>query len=293
MKQKYISLYRQTFRGFYLHQQRLRQVLKMSLLFVSSLFLIACGKEGEEKQIVFGLGPSIYVDQVENGIIPLLEKEGYEVVIRIFSHNSQIPPALKDGAVDVSVHISTANLHEMNRRLGGDPMMVWADTPSAPQTIRSTRHHSIDEVRDGMTVAIPNDPVSSERAARLLESVGWITLAPEIDVSTFHVKEIKPGSVALNIIEMESAQMLRVINDVDFVVVNGNFVTNAGLRIQDGLAIENSPEEHLVKVAILEKNQDTAWAKAVKDAYQSKEFENYIKSDPIYEGLIFPTAWEK
>ncbi|MDM1545724.1 methionine ABC transporter substrate-binding protein [Ignatzschineria indica] len=293
MKQKYISLYRQTFRGFYLHQQRLRQVLKMSLLFVSSLFLIACGKEGEEKQIVFGLGPSIYVDQVENGIIPLLEKEGYEVVIRIFSHNSQIPPALKDGAVDVSVHISTANLHEMNRRLGGDPMMVWADTPSAPQTIRSTRHHSIDDVRDGMTVAIPNDPVSSERAARLLESVGWITLAPEIDVSTFHVKEIKPGSVALNIIEMESAQMLRVINDVDFVVVNGNFVTNAGLRIQDGLAIENSPEEHLVKVAILEKNQDTAWAKAVKDAYQSKEFENYIKSDPIYEGLIFPTAWEK
>ena len=293
MKQKYISLYRQTFRGFYLHQQRLRQVLKMSLLFVSSLFLIACGKEGEEKQIVFGLGPSIYVDQVENGIIPLLEKEGYEVVIRIFSHNSQIPPALKDGAVDVSVHISTANLHEMNRRLGGDPMMVWADTPSAPQTIRSTRHHSIDEVSDGMTVAIPNDPVSSERAARLLESVGWITLAPEIDVSTFHVKEIKPGSVALNIIEMESAQMLRVINDVDFVVVNGNFVTNAGLRIQDGLAIENSPEEHLVKVAILEKNQDTAWAKAVKDAYQSKEFENYIKSDPIYEGLIFPTAWEK
>lgn len=293
MKQKYISLYRQTFRGFYLHQQRLRQVLKMSLLFVSSLFLIACGKEGEEKQIVFGLGPSIYVDQVENGIIPLLEKEGYEVVIRIFSHNSQIPPALKDGAVDVSVHISTANLHEMNRRLGGDPMMVWADTPSAPQTIRSTRYHSIDDVRDGMTVAIPNDPVSSERAARLLESVGWITLAPEIDVSTFHVKEIKPGSVALNIIEMESAQMLRVINDVDFVVVNGNFVTNAGLRIQDGLAIENSPEEHLVKVAILEKNQDTAWAKAVKNAYQSKEFENYIKSDPIYEGLIFPTAWEK
>ena len=293
MKQRYISLYRQTFRKFYLYQQRLRQVLKISLLFVSSLFLIACGKEGEEKQIVFGLGPSIYVDQVENGIIPLLEKEGYEVVIRIFSHNSQIPPALKDGAVDVSVHISTANLHEMNRRLGGDPMMVWADTPSAPQTIRSSRHDSIDAVRNGMTVAIPNDPVSSERAARLLESVGWITLAPEIDVSTFHVKEIKPGSVALNIIEMESAQMLRVINDVDFVVVNGNFVTNAGLRIQDGLAIEDSPEEHLVKVAILEKNQDTAWAKAVKAAYQSKEFENYIKSDPIYEGLIFPTAWEK
>ena len=259
----------------------------------AGLIIAACGKEeGEKKEIVFGLGPSIYVDQVEGGIIPQLEKEGYTVTTRIFSHNSQIPPALKDEAVDVSVHISTANLYEMNKRLGGEPMMVWADTPSAPQTIRSERHDSLDDIRDGMTVAIPNDPVSSERAARLLEVVGWIKLAPEIDVSTFHVKEIKPGSVNLNIMEMESAQMLRVINDVDFVIVNGNFVTNAGLRIQDGLAIEDSPEEHLVKVAILEKNQNEPWAKAIQKAYESAEFEAFIKSDPIYEGLIFPKAWK-
>lgn len=296
MKQKDESLFRRFFRKINFGReklQKLQQSLKVLILLMSGLLFVACGKESEEKQIVFGLGPSIYVDQVENGIIPLLEASGYEVVIRIFSHNSQIPPALKDGAVDVSVHISTANLHEMNRRLGGEPMMVWADTPSAPQTIRSTRHDSVDAIEDGMTVAIPNDPVSSERAARLLESVGWIELAPEIDVSTFHVKEIKPGSVDLNIIEMESAQMLRIINDVDFVVVNGNFVTNAGLRIQDGLAIEDSPEEHLVKVAILEKNQDKAWAQAVKAAYESPEFEQYIKSDPIYEGLILPKAWER
>lgn len=276
--------------------QAMRQLkpLKLMTVLAAGLIIAACGKEeGEKKEIVFGLGPSIYVDQVEGGIIPQLEKEGYTVTTRIFSHNSQIPPALKDEAVDVSVHISTANLHEMNKRLGGEPMMVWADTPSAPQTIRSERHDSLDDIRDGMTVAIPNDPVSSERAARLLEAVGWIKLAPEIDVSTFHVKEIKPGSVNLNIMEMESAQMLRVINDVDFVIVNGNFVTNAGLLIQDGLAIEDSPEEHLVKVAILEKNQNEPWAKAVKKAYESAEFETFIKADPIYEGLIFPKSWSK
>ena len=271
-----------------------RSPLKILIVLVAGVLLAACGKEEvDKKEIVFGLGPSIYVDQVEGSIARQLEREGYTVTTRIFSHNSQIPPALKDGAVDVSVHISTANLHEMNKRLGGEPMLVWADTPSAPQTIRSTKHDSLDDVRDGMRVAIPNDPVSSERAARLLESVGWIELAPEIDVSTFHVKEIKAGSVDLDIIEMESAQMLRVINDVDFVIVNGNFVTNAGLRIQDGLAIENSPEEHLVKVAILEKNQHEPWAKAVKEAYESQEFEEFIKADPIFKGLIFPKAWSK
>ncbi|UNM96565.1 MetQ/NlpA family ABC transporter substrate-binding protein [Ignatzschineria rhizosphaerae] len=269
-------------------------VFKIGLLFIAGMILAACSEEqGEKKEIVFGLGPSIYVNQVEGGIIPLLEQKGYKVSIKTFSQNSMIPPALKEGAVDVSVHISTANLQEMNRRLGGDAMMVWADTPSAPQTIRSLRHQSIDDIRDGMTIAIPSDPVSSERAARLLESVGWIELAPEIDVSTFHVNEIKPGSVTPKIVEMESALMLRALQDIDFAVVNGNFVTNAGERIQDGLAIEDSPEEHLVKVAILEKNQHETWAKDIKEAYESKEFEVFIKNDPIYEGLIFPKSWSK
>lgn len=267
---------------------------KVSALLLVGILLAACSDDqGEKKEIVFGLGPSIYVNQVEGGIIPYLEDKGYQVSIKTFSQNSMIPPALKEGAVDVSVHISTANLHEMNRRLGGDAMMVWADTPSAPQTIRSLRHHHIDDIKDGMTIAIPSDPVSSERAARLLESVGWIQLSPDIDVSTFHVNEIKPGSITPKIVEMESALMLRALQDIDFAVVNGNFVTNAGERIQDGLAIEDSPEEHLVKVAILEKNQNETWAKDIQEAYESKAFEDFIKADPIYEGLIFPKAWSQ
>lgn len=271
-----------------------RLLLNVPILLIAGVLLGACSDGAHaKKEIIFGLGPSIYVNQVEGGIIPLLEKKGYQVSIRTFSQNSMIPPALKEGAVNVSVHISTANLQEMNRRLGGDAMMVWADTPSAPQTIRSLRHTSINDIRDGMTIAIPSDPVSSERAARLLEAVGWIKLAPEIDVSTFHVNEIKPGSITPKIVEMESALMLRALQDIDFAVVNGNFVTNAGMRIQDGLAIEDSPEAHLVKVAILEKNQHEAWAKDIKEAYESQEFEAFIKADPIYKGLIFPKAWSK
>lgn len=266
----------------------------LTVIIVGALLLGGCGvEENQQPTITFGLGPSIYVDQVEKGIKPLLEEMGYGVELRIFSQNSMIPVALKEGAVDVSVHISTANLHEMNRRLGGEKMIVWADTPSAPQTLRSSRHSSLDDVRDGMRIAIPNDPVNAERAARLLEEIGWVTLAPDLEIATFHIDEVKPGSVELEILEVEAAQMLRVMEDLDFVIVNGNYVTNAGLRIQDGLAIEDSPPEHLVKVAILEKNREEPWALAIKEVYQSAEFEAYIKSEPLYEGLIFPQRWER
>lgn len=266
----------------------------LTVIIVGALLLGGCGvEENQQPTITFGLGPSIYVDQVEKGIKPLLEEMGYGVELRIFSQNSMIPVALKEGAVDVSVHISTANLHEMNRRLGGEKMIVWADTPSAPQTLRSSRHSSLDDVRDGMRIAIPNDPVNAERAARLLEEIGWVTLAPDLEIATFHIDEVKPGSVELEILEVEAAQMLRVMEDLDFVIVNGNYVTNAGLRIQDGLAIEDSPPEHLVKVAILEKNREEPWALAIKEVYQSAEFEAYIKSEPLYGGLIFPQRWER
>ncbi|MEX6184281.1 hypothetical protein AB6G20_12295 [Providencia hangzhouensis] len=34
---------------------------------------------------------------------------------------------------------------------------------------------------------------------------------------------------------------MRLLDDVDFVVVNGNYVASAGQRIADGLVVENSP----------------------------------------------------
>lgn len=67
--------------------QAMRQLkpLKLMTVLAAGLIIAACGKEeGEKKEIVFGLGPSIYVDQVEGGIIPQLEKEGYTVTTRIF-----------------------------------------------------------------------------------------------------------------------------------------------------------------------------------------------------------------
>src|SRR5699024_11715502 len=65
--------------------------LKVATLLIVGILIAACSDEqGEKKEIVFGLGPSIYVNQVEGGIIPYLEKKGYQVSIKMFSQNSMI-----------------------------------------------------------------------------------------------------------------------------------------------------------------------------------------------------------
>ena len=143
-----------------------------------------------------------------------------------------------------------------------------------------------------MTITVPNDPVNAERAARILEDLGWIKIKSGVDPVKFSVNDIEKGKYDLVIKEVDPAQALRSIDDVDFAVINGNYIANMGLKITDSLIVEDTPAEHVVMVSILGKDQDQQWAKDLKKAYESKEFENYIKNEPLYDGFIFPKHWD-
>ncbi len=267
----------------------MKKYQKWVVVTLLSMLFVACGKE-EREEIIFGFGPSTYVDQFEKGIRPILEEKGYKVKAQIFTQNMQINPALKEGEIDIAGHQSVAYMSEMNPHLGMN-MVKLVDTASAPQSLRSTRHHSLEEVKAGMTVAIPNDPINGERAARILESIGWMKVKDEIDVARFSVADLIPTEIGIKVVEVDAAQGLRILEDVDFAVINGNYVANAGLKMSDGLVIEETPEEHVVVMVIRGEDADKPWAKAVKEAYESPEFEAYIRSEPLYDGFILPKVW--
>src|SRR5699024_5625730 len=85
------------------------KMFKMIIFAGIGLLLAACGdSKDSDKKIVLGFGPSTYAEQFEKGIRPILEAQGYEVVVKILSQNMQINPALKDGSIDVAGHQSIA-----------------------------------------------------------------------------------------------------------------------------------------------------------------------------------------
>ena len=277
--------------------KRVKTVIAVGL----TMLLVACGndesktnvieKTAEKKTIVVAFGPSSYGTQFTTAIQPILEAQGYEVVPRVFSQNAQINRSMKDGEVDASIFQSVAYMEDINRLLGMD-MVKLADTASAPQSLRSSRHQSLDAIKDGMTITVPNDPVNAERAARILDDLGWIKIKAGVDPVKFSVNDIEKGKYDLVIKEVDPAQALRSIDDVDFAVINGNYIANMGLKITDSLIVEDTPVEHVVMVSISGKDQDQQWAKDLKKAYESKEFENYIKNEPLYDGFIFPKHWD-
>ena len=270
----------------------------VSLVAAAVITLAACGDNNSEKnsqdkkQITIGFGVGNYIDQVDKGIVPILEKKGYTVNLRQFSQNRQINPAFEEGSIDASVYQSRAYMDAYNKKNNID-MVTLADSPSAPQSLRSNKHKSLDDVKDGMIVALANDPVNAERGARVLEQLGWVKIKPNISALTFSVNDIEPGKYNLDLRETDSAQGLRLLDDADFVVVNGNYVVSAGQRIADGLVIEDTPLEHRVIVSIMQKDIDTPWAKDLKEAFNSKEYADYIRSQRIYDGFIEPESWKQ
>ncbi|WP_332698501.1 MetQ/NlpA family ABC transporter substrate-binding protein [Halalkalibacter lacteus] len=266
------------------------------LVVVGFLFVIsACGSEsatGEEKNdIIVGFGVGTYEEQFRLGIMPILRDMGYNVEMRTFSQNMQLNPAMKEGSIDASIFQSTAYMEGINDELKME-MVGIAYVPSAPQGLYSVRHDSLDAVGDGTTVALPNDPVNQERAVRILEELGWVTVKPDAGKTDFNLNSVELAAYNIDLKVLDPAQILVSLQDVDFGVVNGNYIANADRQITEALKIENTPLEHRIIVSVIDADKDTNWAKDLKVAYESKEFQEYIESESKYDGFIMPDAWE-
>lgn len=261
-----------------------------------SLLLAGCGNEDQaagenNKEVKVGFGVGTYEQQFKEGILPILEEKGYTIDTTTFSQNMQLNPAMKEGAIDASIFQSTAYMEGMNEELNTN-MTGIVFVPSAPQGLYSEHHQSLDKVKDGSTVGLPSDPVNQERAVRILEELGWVTVSEEAGVTDFNLNSVEPADYDIDFKVLDPAQILVSLQDLDFGVVNGNYIANAPDRkITDALKIENTPEQHRIVVTIKEENKDTEWAKDLKEAYESEEFREYIESNDQYDGFIMTEAW--
>lgn len=274
----------------------MKKLMLVTLIGVLAV-LTACGNKQEEdrankKNLTIGFGVGTYEEQFRESIQPILEKQGYNIKIKTFSQNMQVNPAIKDGSIDASMHQSTAYMEAINKEINTD-MVAIAYVPSAPQGLYSEKHSSLDEVKDGTTVAVPNDPVNQERALRILEGLGWIKIKEGAGVADFNVNSVEPDKYNIDIKILDPAQILVSLKDVDFGVVNGNYIANAPDRkITDALKIEDTPLQHRIIVSVNKEDENTQWAQDLKAAYESKEFEEYILGQEKYDGFMLPEAWE-
>jgi D-methionine transport system substrate-binding protein len=243
----------------------------------------------EKTNIVIGFNPGPYMEMFQEGIQPILEDEGYTVELQDFTDGIVVNVAVDSGEIDANIMQHPVYMEFVNEQEGIDNAAL-VQVPTPRMALFGGKKSSLDDVADGSTVTVPNSPANLYRGLLILRDVGWIDFEDVDDPNTADLSIITDNPHNLNITPIENAQQVPALQDVDYATIQGNFIVAGGLDYDDALQLEDQPVEFSNVVTVRSSDVDSDWAQAIKAAYESDEFIDFIESNPQYEGYQLP-AW--
>lgn len=248
-----------------------RLLLASPLVFAIALALVTDAQARDPKEIVIGTSAGPYADQVKLGIKPILEKQGYKV--RIVEFNDYVQPnfALAEGSLDANVfqHATYLQRFAAQHKLAISELVK---VPTAPIAIYSRRHKHLNAVKNGSSVALPNDPTNQARALVMLDQLGWIKLRPGVDPIRASERDVAANLKGIKLLPLEAAQLPRSLEDADYAFVNGNYALASGLKLRDALRTETISPAYANLVAVRTADRDKPFARDLAAAYTSRAF---------------------
>ena len=241
---------------------------------------------GDDKTITVGATPTPHAE-ILNAAKDALEAEGYTLKVVEFTDYVQPNTALVDGDLDANYFQHTPYLNNFNKENGTDLAAAF-DMHYEPFGIYAGKTASIEELKDGASIAIPNDGSNETRALLLLQDAGLIKLKDGIDPTSDATKlDITENPKNLDIQEIAAEQLPRSLADVDLAVINGNYALQADLNAAEDSLITENPDYAKVYVNVVacrsgEENSDKI--QALKKALQSDDVKKYV--DETYKGAV-------
>ena len=233
---------------------------------------------GNKTVIKYGKSQGPYTVLFEDAVKPILEQEGYTVQGVDFSDLLQNDTALNNGEIDFNVEQHTAYADNFNASQKGDLTPI-GPVPTVPAGIFSNKHKSLDEIKDGAVVAVPNDASNTARAYALLQKAGWITLDKSKDITKATQDDVVENKYNLSFVEMDSLNIPRSLDDFDYAVITGSIVYNAKIDPSTALLQEDIQPALILQVVVKAENKDAKWAKDLVAAYRSDAFKDYMQKN--------------
>ncbi|MDR2460868.1 MAG: MetQ/NlpA family ABC transporter substrate-binding protein [Deltaproteobacteria bacterium] len=248
----------------------MNKILAFSLSFVLFLATAAYAQDGITVGTVSGSDVAFLEKAVE-----VAAKDGLKVTIKEFSDYPQLNPALVSGDIDLNSFQHIPYLDSFLRDNPSDLVSIGT-TYIAPMGIYSKRIKSLEELKEGDIVAIPNDPSNGGRALLLLEKAGKITLRPDagITATPFDVEE---NPLKLKIIAVDAAQAPTALDDAAAVAINNNYATPLGLNpLNDAIFLEDADSPYVNIIVARGADKDNPQYLQFVKAYQSQEVADLI-----------------
>ncbi len=213
----------------------------------------------------------------------VLADQGITLEIVEFTDYVQPNTVVENGEIDANYFQHVPYLDNFNEE-NGTHLVSVAGIHVEPMGIYAGKTASLDELEDGAQIAVPNDATNEARALLLLEAQGLITLKEGAGINATKL-DIEDNPKNLDIVEVEAAQLPRMLTDVDMAVINCNYALDADLNpVEDALAIEDSSSAYVNVLVVKEGNEEDPVVQALVDALTSDEVRDYITE--TYNGAV-------
>lgn len=278
-------------------KKTLRKLFAAALVGALSVSMLAgCGSSNgdskkdsaENKTIKVAASATPHAEILEYAKTALKEK-GYDLEVTIFDDYVKPNEVVESGEFDANYFQHEPYLNSFNEEKGTH-LVIAGKIHYEPFGIYPGTKKSLDDIADGDTIAVPNDTTNEARALLLLQDNGIIKLKDGAGINAT-VNDIEENPHNIEIVELEAAQVARVVDETSFVVLNGNYALQAGFSVsKDALAYETSDSEaaktYVNVIAVKEGNENNEAIKALVDVLKSDDVKKYIND--TYDGAVLP-----
>ncbi|MGQ8917669.1 MetQ/NlpA family ABC transporter substrate-binding protein [Pseudomonas lundensis] len=258
--------------------------MKKVLLFTALAAALTAGLAQAGEKLVVAATPVPHAEILEL-IKPTLAKEGVDLDIKVFTDYVQPNVQVDQKRLDANYFQTLPYLQSFNEGKGTHLETVIG-VHVEPFGGYSKKVKSLAELKDGATIAIPNEGSNSGRALILLQKAGLIELKdPTNAVAT--PKDIAKNPHNFKFKELESAMLPRVLDQVDLDMINTNYALEAGLNpAKDALLIEGSDSPYVNYLVARPDNKNSEAIQKLAKALTSPEVKAFIEKK--YNGAVLP-----
>ena len=250
-------------------------------------------KKAKNVELKIGVVGSIYED-LWAPAQKALKSEGINLKIVQFSDYVTPNNALSNGEIDLNAFQhrifleNDAGSHNYDVKLIGNTFII-------PLNLYSSKVKSVAELKNGATIAIPNDVTNGGRAIKVLAAAGLITLKADAGFNPT-VADIVENPKNIVIKELAANTIPSALADVDAAIVNGNYALDFGIKTESAIFKDTSVDEKQYWNLIAARGADLKdpakvelFRKVVK-AFQTKETEDVFNK--TYGGYFIKEGWD-
>lgn len=222
--------------------------------------------------------------EILNHIKPALKKQGIELQVREFSDYVQPNAAVEDKQLDANFFQHQPYLDSYNK----DRKSSLVAVPNGTVHVEPFGAYSknIKDLKDGATVAIPNDPSNGGRALLLLAKQGLIELKDPKSLTPTPLDVVK-NPKKLKFKELEAPLLPRALSDVDLALINTNYAIEAKLNpTKDALFIEGKDSPYANIVAARKDRANSVEITKLMQALRSEDVKKFLQDK--YQGAVVP-----